>query len=134
MELRWLNDTDYDEILVDWWKDWKWEAPPKDMLPQDGKGGLIVYDGDTPVVAGFLYMTNSKTAWIEFIVSNFKYRGKRKEAIILLINQLSEIAKMNNIKYIYTSLKSKSLIDKYEECGFIKGDSNCQEMIKIWQQ
>ena len=134
MEIRLINDNDYEDILIGWWKDWKWSPPPKDMLPSIG---VIVYDCDTPVCAGFLYTTNSKASWLEFIVSNFNYKDKekREEAIILLISTLSEIAKLNKFEYIYTSLKSKSLIDKYEKCGFIKGDSNCQEMIKkICQQ
>jgi hypothetical protein len=38
--IRELNETDYDEILVGWWKDWGWSAPPKDFLPRDGKGGI----------------------------------------------------------------------------------------------
>ena len=80
-----------------------------------------------------VYFTNSKAAWIEFIVSNFNYRGDdRHEALEFLINSLIEIIKQTgDFKYIYTSLKSKSLIDRYSNCGFQKGDSNCQEMIRI---
>jgi hypothetical protein len=135
MDVRFLTDTDYDDTLVKWWQDWRWTAPPKDMLPEDGKCGMMVSKDGENICAGFLYFTNSKTAWLEYIVSNFEYKNKdRHEAIELLINMLSELAKDKGIKYIYTSLKSKSLIKKYENCGFITGDNNCQEMIKIWQQ
>ena len=37
--IRKLNSTDYDNILVEWWKDWGWDAPAKDFLPDDGEGG-----------------------------------------------------------------------------------------------
>jgi len=37
LTIRGLNDTDYDEHLVKWWKQWNWEAPLKDFLPNDGK-------------------------------------------------------------------------------------------------
>jgi hypothetical protein len=132
MDVRFLIDSDY-EILVDWWKDWRWNAPPRDMLPQDGVGGLIVSKDGVDICAGFIYFTNSKTAWIEFIVSNFKYKEKdRKQAIEFLISSLVDITRdVNNCKYIYTSLKNPSLINRYKNCGFISGSTSCTEMIMI---
>jgi hypothetical protein len=132
MEVRFLIEEDYDK-LSKWWKDWRWTAPPKDMLPQDGLGGLMVSSNGRDVCAGFVYFTNSKTAWIEFIVSDFNYReSNRKEAIEFLINSLIDITKdVNNCKYIYTSLKSQSLIERYKSCGFVEGSTHCTEMIKI---
>ena len=49
-----LSSTDYDDILCQWWRDWRWTPPPKDFLPEDGTGGYIVYDDETPVCAGFI--------------------------------------------------------------------------------
>ena len=57
MDVRYLIDSDY-EILVDWWKDWRWDAPPRDMLPQDGVGGLMVSKDGVDICAGFIYFTN----------------------------------------------------------------------------
>ena len=78
-----LKPSDYDEILVQWWKDWRWTPPTKDFLPEDGKGGYIVYDEDVPVCAGFMYVTNSKVVWCDWIISNIKYkdRDKRQQAL-----------------------------------------------------
>ena len=76
LEIKALEDSDYENILCKWWKDWDWEAPPKDFLPDNGKGGLIVYDGDTPVCAGFIYVTNSAVSWVDWIISNKQYRKK----------------------------------------------------------
>lgn len=136
LHVRSLTSEDYSENLVKWWNDWKWTAPPREFLPENGLGGFMVCDEDYPVVAGFLYSTNSSVAWMEFIVSNIEYRHKenRKKAIRLLILTLEELAKINGNKYIYSSLKSEPLINAYMDCGFIKGSSNTQEMIKtIWQ-
>lgn len=132
MEVRFLKENDYD-TLSKWWKDWRWTPPPADMLPQNGTGGVMVYKGDVEICAGFVYFTNSKTAWIEFIVSNFQYKDKdRHEAIETLINVLTKIVQeMGEYKYIYTSLKSKSLIDRYANCGYQLGSTNCNEMIKV---
>lgn len=136
LHVRSLTSEDYSENLVKWWNDWKWTAPPREFLPENGLGGFMVCDEDYPVVAGFLYTTNSSVAWMEFIVSNIEYRHKenRKKAIRLLILTLEELAKINGKKYIYSSLKSEPLINAYMDCGFVKGSSNTQEMIKtIWQ-
>jgi hypothetical protein len=119
-------------VLSSWWKDWRWTPPPRDFLPQDGTGGLMVSKNGVDVCAGFIYFTNSKTAIIEFIVSNFQYKNKdRKEAIEFLINTLTEVAKeTNGCKYIYTSLKNESLINSFSACGYQKGSTGCIEMIK----
>jgi len=133
MEVRNLIHSDYDEILVKWWKDWRWVAPSRDFLPDNGNGGLIVYDGDIPVCAGYMYVTNSKTGLCEFIVSNFHYKDKkkRKEAISLLIYTIDKVLKNVGCKYSYSVLKNKSLINIYKEVGYQEGSKNCTEMVKI---
>lgn len=74
MEFRYIEQSDY-EMLVDWWKFWKFPAPPIEMLPDSG---VIVNKNGVDICAGFIYFTNSKTCWIEFIVSNPNVRQKRR--------------------------------------------------------
>ena len=130
LTIRGLNETDYDNILVGWWKDWGWEAPAKDFLPNSG---FIVYDGDVPICAGFMYTTNSSVAWVDWIISSKTYNVKptRKEAIKLLISALTELCKQVGYKYTYALIKHPSLIEIYEGCGYIKGDNYTTEMIKL---
>lgn len=124
-----LNSLDY-ETLVEWWTWFRFSPPPKDFLPNSGV--MLSVDG-VNVVAGFIYKTNSKISWIEFIVSNPNVKDKelRKKAIQQLINILVEYAKKMESKYIYTSLKNQSLINHFEVNGFVKGSVNCTEMIKV---
>ena len=131
--IRELQDTDYEDILVGWWQQWGWEPPQKDFLPNNGKGGIIVYDDETPVCAGYMYLTNSKVAWVDWIISNKEYTKKpqRKDAIKLLVSALTEICKNTGSKYVYALIKNQSLIETYEELGYIKGDSYTSEMIKV---
>lgn len=133
LTLRKLNEKDYEDILLKWWSDWNWKAPEKDFLPDNGVGGIIVFDEEIPVCAGFMYLTNSSVAWIDWIISNKQYRKKpqRKEAIQLLIAALTNIAKDSGSKYGYALIKNNSLIDVYEDFGYIKGDSYTSEMIKV---
>jgi hypothetical protein len=131
LTIRQLNENDYQETLVKWWEDWGWTAPEKDFLPDNGMGGYIVYDGDIPVCAGFIYITNSRVAWVDWIISNKEYKEKRREAITMLIDTLTNLSKMSGSKYAYALIKNESLIKTYESLGYVKGDSYTSEMIKL---
>ena len=130
--IRPLVATDYDIILLQWWSDWRWTAPSRDFLPDNGTGGYMVYDGETPVCAGFMYETNSKAIWCDWVISNIEYkdRTKRKEALSLLIKTISEQARMLNKKYVYALIKNKPLIIVYKKQGFKEGSSYTHELIK----
>ena len=132
LNIRPLNSCDYSETLVGWWKDWSWEAPKRDFLPDDGTGGFIVYDGDTPVCACFIYVTNSKVAWADWIISNKSYTDKkgREHSLKLLLLSLTNACKLSGCKFVYALIKNDSLISKYEDLGYVKGDSYQTEMIK----
>ena len=133
-DVRILEEKDYDEILVTWWEDWGWSAPPRDFLPENGTGGLIVYDGETPVCAGYLYNTNSKVAWVDWIISSKTYNKKpnRKEAISFLIEELTSVCENKlQAKFVYALIKHNGLIETYKKLGYTEGDSYNKEMIKI---
>lgn len=130
--IRPIEHEDYDTILVHWWKQWRWIAPSRDFLPDDGKNGLIVYDGDTPICAGFLYITNSKVSWVDWVISNMEYtdREKRKEALLLLVDTLTRMSKDMGNKYVYALIKNESLINTYIQLGYTQASSYTSEMIK----
>ena len=80
---------------------------------------MIVFDGDTPVCAGFVYVTNSSVCWVDWIISNQDYVKKpdRKEAIKRLIHTLTNLCKNAGGKYAYALIKRQGLISTYEELG-----------------
>ncbi len=129
--IRKLNSSDYDNILVGWWKDWGWEPPAKDFLPDNGEGGLLVLDDNTPVCSGFIYITNSKVAWINWIISdkNFEDKKIRNIAIEMLLNNLVKMATKNNNSYVFASNNNLSLVDRFTNIGFVKGCENTTEII-----
>ena len=131
--IRPLNENDYDNTLVQWWRNWGWEPIDKEFLPEDGKGGLMVLDDEDPVCAGFMYATNSKVAWVDWIVSSDTYRKKpeRSEAIKLLVETLTNICRNTGHKYSYALIKHPGLSELYEELGYVKGDKQVSEMIKL---
>lgn len=132
LHIQKLDPSDYDKILLGWWKDWGWTAPTKDFLPDNGEGGFIVFDDDTPICAGFVYVTNSKASWVDWIISSKTYNKKpeRREAIKMLIDALTRLCESVGSKYCYALIKHQSLIKIYEEIGYNKADSYNLEMIK----
>jgi hypothetical protein len=132
LNIRRLTDKDWD-TLVSWWSNWpKWQAPVKDFLPEDGKGGLIVEKDNKPIVAGFIYLTNSKTALLEWIVSNPKYReADRKQAIELLITGAENLVKSLEYKYLFAVMQHKGLIETHEKLGWNKDNKPSYELTKV---
>ena len=127
--IRLLTDDDY-PTLEKWWKFWKFTAPPKEYLPDYGRGGIMVTKDGIDICAGFLFFTNSKMAWLEFIVSNNEYKQKdRKQAIQFLINELTQIANIKGFKVVFTSLKNENLKKHFIECGYSIGSQNTTELI-----
>jgi len=132
LNIQKLKENDYEKLLVNWWKDWGWQAPPKDFLPDNGTGGFMVYNKDIPICAGFIYKTNSNVAWVDWIISNKNYKDKesRKEGITYLVQSLTEICKQLDYKYCYALINHKALIKTYERLGYTKADNYNQELIK----
>jgi len=125
---RLLDESDYD-TLVDWWRFFRFPVPPRDYLPENGLGGLMVTKDGQDICAGFLFLNNSKIAWLEFIVRSNIYRENDvPEAIEYLIDKLCHIARARGYKAVFTSLKNESLIQRYEAAGFKKGSRSTTEM------
>lgn len=131
LNIRMLKDSDWD-TLVKWWDAWpEWQAPAKDFLPDNGKGGFIVEKQNEPIVAGFLYITNSKAALLEWIVSNPEYRqNDRQEAIELLINGAENVCRKQGIKYIFSIGRTKQLINTHKKLGYHVDDKPSHEIVK----
>ena len=130
LQLRVLQESDW-ETLSSWWKWWKWPEMNKDLLPLNGCGGLMVYKEETPIMAGFLYLSNSKVAWMDWIVSNPEYKEKdRKEALELLISSLEEVARQQGYNIVLSITRNKSLIQSHEKLGYTVDPTPSHEISK----
>jgi len=132
LNIKKLEENDYENILVNWWNDYNWTPPFKDFLPDNGTGGFIVYSKDVPICAGFIYKTNSKVAWVDWIISDKNYKDKKikAQALEYLITAMSNICKELGYTYAYALIKHKGLTKLYEKLGYIKADQYTQELIK----
>ena len=126
-----LKEEDY-ETICKWWKWWsKGKSLDKDLLPDDGKGGLIIEKNGQPVVCGFLYLTNSKTSFLGWIASNPEYKQKdRKKIIKLLIYNMEQFSKQLGYKYILTVCSNKHLINMHKDLHWAANEQPSYEIIK----
>ena len=131
MNIRKLTESDY-EVLEAWWKAWKWPPIEKDFLPDNGTGGFVIEKQGTMIVAGFVYITNSKAVLLEWIISNPEYReDDRDMAITCLISTIEKIIKEWGYKYIFSIGRTKALIDKHKYLGYHVDDTPSYEITKI---
>ncbi len=131
MNTRTLTGSDY-EILSDWWKAWGWPVMEKDMLPDNGTGGIMVENEGENIVAGFLYWSNSKLVWLDWIISNPSADKKiRKQAIEMLILTAEQMVKEAGSKYIMSISRSNSLLKIHEKIGWSIDKTPSHEMIKV---
>lgn len=130
LSVREIRESDWD-TMQDWWTKWNWPQMSKDLLPMNGCGGLMVYKEQELIACGFLYLSNSKVAWLDWIVSNPEYRQKdRKEALSMLITSLEEVAKQQGYSIIISIARNNSLIETHKKLGYMVDDNPSYEISK----
>tara|TARA_B100000902_G_scaffold24462_1_gene29448 strand:- start:16837 stop:17238 length:402 start_codon:yes stop_codon:yes gene_type:complete len=132
MHFRKLKESDWD-TLQSWWSTWpEWTTPSKDFLPGDGTSGFMVEKDGQPIVACFVYLTNSKAVLLEWIISNPNYReSDRGLAIEKLIVDTQDIVKKLGMKYMFTITRHKHLLKLHEKLGWTKDETPSHELTKI---
>jgi hypothetical protein len=130
LNIRSIQESDW-EMLQSWWKAWGWPEMSKDLLPLNGLGGLIVEKENKPIAAGFLYLTNSKVAWTEWIVSDPDYRETdRAECLTMLVSGLEDVAISTGYKIILSIGRNKGLLNIHKELGYTVDEKPSYEISK----
>ena len=90
--IRLIKEEDY-EFINSWLKAIKVKPPSRKFLPENGLHGLMACKDDKPIVCLYIYLTNSKMAYSDYMISDPNYKGKDRYNIILeLMNQSIGIA------------------------------------------
>jgi len=131
LKIRKLEEKDW-SVLPTWWEQWPtWHTPLRDALPDNGLGGLMVEKNGKQVLAGFIYETNSKGVWLEWIISDPEYRDNdRQEALELLIKTAEEVALKAGFKYVLFIGKHNNLINTFEKLGWNVDRTPSYELMK----
>lgn len=127
---RRLTEEDY-KIICDWWKWWWNTVVCKDFLPEYGVGGYMIEKNNTPIACGFTYETNSKVAFLGWVVSNPKYKKKDRRSIIkLLIKKIEETCKKLGYKHLFTVCSNKHLINIHKSLNWHNNKKESYELFK----
>ena len=131
MELksRKIQQEDWD-MLASWWQGHKWPVPAKDSLPENGSGGIIIEENNKPVIAGFIYQTNSKGCWLEYIISDPNYKNDRSHIIDKLIDDAEKIAIDMGFKYMLFIGKSNGIRKSMRNKGWLEDPRPSHELMK----
>ena len=128
LKTRNLIESDWD-IIPKWYSQYKQEGFPRDFLPENGLGGFMVYK-ENPIAAMWLWKTNSKTAIPAVVISDRNYKEKdRSDALQLLVNHTTDIAKAMGFKYSFAWAKPGLLLDKYKNADYYVDESPSYELI-----
>tara|TARA_R110000782_G_scaffold49422_4_gene107568 strand:- start:2255 stop:2659 length:405 start_codon:yes stop_codon:yes gene_type:complete len=132
MELNVRNLTEKDYItLVKWWKEWGWDPVPQDMLPDNGAGGVMIQQGGKPIIAGFLFWSNSNIVWFDWIISDKNVsKLTRAKSLIYLIDVVEGMVKSAGKKYIITISDNKSLISTFKKKNWYVDKDPLNKIIK----
>ena len=91
----------------------------------------MIQKDNTPIVCGFVYISNSNLTWLEFIVSNPNYKQKdRKDAIKMLITECEKFCASIDKKVMFSIGRNKHLIDIHKELGWSVDKKASYEIIK----
>lgn len=124
MKITQFNYEKHADEVMKWGSKHKFPLPAKEFLPETG---IMVDDS----AVGFVYLSNSNLAWIEWIFSNpEKSPDERKEALDLLMSTLEKIAIAHGMKAIFSSSGHDGYRKVLERNGFQETDVNVVHHIK----
>lgn len=116
---------DYD-LLLSWWKKRNFTAPPKEWL---SPLGLMVFVGNKPVCAGFLFKTDSNVCSIGNLVSDPSVPGIfRDKALDYLLVRLQTIAKDSGFTVVCAATNLERLVQRYKRLGFMVTDEGITQL------
>ena len=86
--IRPIKEEDY-EFINSWWKALDKSPPPRNLLPENGLHGLMACKNGRPIVCTYLYLTNSKFGYCDYMISDTSYKGRDRFEIVLELMDMS---------------------------------------------
>ena len=128
--LKDFSANEHFEEVSSWWKFWRWNAHPTPQILSDI--GYIVEKDGLNLCAGWLYTTNSVLGSMEYIISNpFADKKVRSDALDFLIECLFQRNLKEGKLVFMTSIKNESLAKRLVKLGFLEGDQNIKQFIRV---
>ena len=86
--IRPIREEDY-VLINNWWEQIKKTPPPRSLLPENGLHGLMACKDGRPIVCTYLYLTNSKFGYCDYMISDTNYKGRDRFDIVLELMNIS---------------------------------------------
>lgn len=130
-QFRALKEEDW-EFIPDWYEHYDAEHPEREFLPHNGLGGfLISTPARTPVAILFLWETNSSTAIVAEMISNWNYkRDDKQEALTALVVFTTKMAELKGFKWAFGWGLENRTLKHYEAAGYGKAPQPSYEVSK----
>ena len=81
-KIRFIKSDDFAH-LIKWWKHYDHcEVPTVDLLPNYGMDGYVVEKNGKPIMAAFMYLTNSAIGYLDYLVRDPDYNEKDKNNML----------------------------------------------------
>lgn len=127
MKCRQYTSADY-LLLHAWWVEHGFPPVAQHCLPNEG---IVVTNEGSSLCAGFLIKTDTSIAWMEWLVKDPSApKELTHEGLNILINALSQRAREQGFKTVFTSSDNTKLIDRLKSQGFLVGDENTTQLMR----
>ena len=80
--VRQVTAEDY-TCINEWYSQRKELRPKSILLPNGGLDGFIIEKNNKPIAVIYLYLTNSKMGYMDFLISDPNYKNKDKYNMIM---------------------------------------------------
>ena len=115
--VRLIKEEDY-ELINSWWKAIGKLPPPRNLLPENGLHGLMACKDGKPIVCTYLYLTNSKFGYSDYMISDINYKGRDRFNIVLeLMNQSVGTAFQLGCEDFWFITKNKGMLKRCKALG-----------------
>jgi hypothetical protein len=123
-----INKTEDYPAICELWQRQGHPIIEADLLPSKG---LKILDNNRLLCAGWLYQTDSKMCWGEWVVADPSCDiMTRRAAIGMLISGLTDLGKSLGFTVFYSTIRHKSLIKAVKNQGFIQTNEHCGVFFK----
>lgn len=117
------------DTLSQWWTKQQWPEIDPAFLPDTGF--IVSSLGHGPLAAGFVYKTNSKLWFFEWIVGDPDApKQERSEALNQLINYVIKWSKSQGASALMTMTQHKGLISRLGDAGFAVTDEAMTHVVR----
>ena len=116
--IRQITVEDY-AYINKWYKQIGIHQPKSSILPNNGLDGFVIEKNKRLLAAFYLYLTNSKMGYFDFLISDPNYKGKdRFDIIQILLDECVRRAHALGCSFIWCTSTERGVLERCKKSGF----------------